>query len=408
MKKENSMNAQEQNIKALLDKALVKVYSSDYSFVDNLKYISFKIDETIPTAVASIEKLDSSIPRYFIKVNPRFIMLMRDKYNLTDDDTVEFAKAIILHEYQHIVQGHLKFAFENKLKPNEMKVLNVASDASINKICFLNSNNKKIIRVCQEELIIPDTLRPIIKSNDKDFDNWSWIKYYEHLKNGNNGSDGEGIEKENQDEITYDENLTDADKEIIKHITKEIKRNYAKQHGYGSIEIEEDIEPKNAKIEKDVADLVNQMEWGLTYQRKHPLGYPLRYYPSTKRIVVFIDQSGSMGNEDLAKIFYILNQLKFKYNIETYAFDVDYKKIEKNRRVKIGGTDIQFLIQYLNDNPSDEVIIFTDGYLDFPEGLKNYSDRIAFVIIDEKGYIIESLKKNFIKYVIVNLDNYKI
>jgi predicted metal-dependent peptidase len=93
--------------------------------------------------------------------------------------------------------------------------------------------------------------------------------------------------------------------------------------------------------------------------------------------VNFIDQSGSMADEDIALLYSELEGLAKEVSIDTYNFDVtidkkshkSWKRGEKLPaigRTRCGGTDFQCVADFCNDPENrgkwSGVIILTDGY----------------------------------------------
>ncbi len=117
----------------------------------------------------------------------------------------------------------------------------------------------------------------------------------------------------------------------------------------------------------------------------------------TTKLLVAIDVSGSVEDDDLHNFFSIVNRF-FKYGIQqidVIQFDTEIKEgvlsLKKAKKsVKIqgrGGTDFQCVFDYLCDNPFyDGLIIFTDGYAPTPKLKRNVRSRILWVLDSETNY----------------------
>ena len=101
-----------------------------------------------------------------------------------------------------------------------------------------------------------------------------------------------------------------------------------------------------------------------------------QFEPKT-HLLVAVDDSGSISNEDLQHFFSIINRF-FSYGVEAInviAFDTEIKqefelkKASKNIRITgRGGTDFQCAVNYYENHPEFQgMIIFTDGYAPEPK-----------------------------------------
>lgn len=100
-----------------------------------------------------------------------------------------------------------------------------------------------------------------------------------------------------------------------------------------------------------------------------------KYSPQTN-LLIGVDNSGSISNEDLRNFFSIINRF-FKYGIkqiDVAQFDTEIKSVVSLKRaaktVKVegrGGTNFQAIIDmYVDSSKYDGLIIFTDGYAEKP------------------------------------------
>lgn len=101
----------------------------------------------------------------------------------------------------------------------------------------------------------------------------------------------------------------------------------------------------------------------------------------TSKFVVFIDQSGSVSDEDICLFFGELENLSSLTEIDVYHFDTEVDTKSKTvwkkgqpappaHRTRCGGTDFQCVIDYVNSKENrgiySGVIIATDGYAGKP------------------------------------------
>ena len=129
-------------------------------------------------------------------------------------------------------------------------------------------------------------------------------------------------------------------------------------------------------------------------------------HPGTKRgyrarVGIFIDQSGSVSDDAITKIFAALNALSKVVEFDVFHFDtqVDEKSMMKWRkgtnpkqlRTRGGGTDFQAVTDYVNDPKNrgrwDGYIIMTDG-----ECSKPTSSRVkrAWIIVSGEKLLFET------------------
>lgn len=98
----------------------------------------------------------------------------------------------------------------------------------------------------------------------------------------------------------------------------------------------------------------------------------------TTRLLIAIDTSGSISNDDLSRALSMINGM-FKYGIETLDcidFDTEVHEdslISMSKRKNTidtkyrGGTDFNDIFRYVSENQYDGVIIITDGYAEPPD-----------------------------------------
>ncbi len=120
-------------------------------------------------------------------------------------------------------------------------------------------------------------------------------------------------------------------------------------------------------------------------------------YDFTTKLLVAIDVSGSMGSDDLARGFSVVNRF-FKYgvpSIDVIQFDTEIKgpllSLKRAKREVVvegrGGTDFSPVIDYVDEHPGyDGVIVFTDGYAPVPRRPRNRHTRVMWLFTHEHTY----------------------
>ncbi len=129
--------------------------------------------------------------------------------------------------------------------------------------------------------------------------------------------------------------------------------------------------------------------------------YGFQYFGSKNdfrtKLLVAIDVSGSVTNEDLQKFFSIVNRF-FKYGIkqiDVIQFDnkikgdvILFRNAVKQIAVKgRGRTDFQPIFDYICDNPFyDGLLIFTDGFASKPILKQKVKTKILWILNNERNY----------------------
>ena len=117
----------------------------------------------------------------------------------------------------------------------------------------------------------------------------------------------------------------------------------------------------------------------------------------TTKLLLAIDTSGSISNQDLKNFYGVINKF-FKYGIESIDilnFDcelqgepVNFKKRQTSFNISgRGGTDFQPVFDYAKNHPEyDGVIIFTDGYAIHPQKKPGTKAKFVWVLRSEAEY----------------------
>jgi predicted metal-dependent peptidase len=195
------------------------------------------------------------------------------------------------------------------------------------------------------------------------------------------------------DHNKWDE-ISDADREQIKQRVKDILRGAIREvdnqaNGWGSVPSK--LQAQLRKLVSDQIDwrrllrqfvgFMNHVSQGSTMKklnRRYPYIHPGRRRSRGARLRIYIDQSGSVGDDDIALLFGELDSLSKKCDFEVYFFDteVDTKNViqwrrgskHPARRVRCGGTDFNAPTQHANKNPDcDGILILTDGECSKPD-----------------------------------------
>lgn len=128
--------------------------------------------------------------------------------------------------------------------------------------------------------------------------------------------------------------------------------------------------------------------------RKYPYIHPGVKRGYTANIAIFIDQSGSVGDEAISLLFGELNNLARTMDFDLYYFDtsVDEQNMVKwrrggkvqARRTRCGGTDFDAVVEYANTKKAgcyDGIMILTDGECSQPRPCKT---KLAWIVIPDR------------------------
>ena len=147
--------------------------------------------------------------------------------------------------------------------------------------------------------------------------------------------------------------------------------------------------------------------------RRYGFDFMGSHYKFTTKLLVAVDVSGSISDNELSNFFSIINRF-FKYgikDIDVIQFDfnitapiMNLKKAKKSIKVTgRGGTSFQPPIDYYTAHKEyDGLIIFTDGYANIPNNSTHR--RILWVLTNEKTYSdaiswIKNLANNKVMYI---------
>jgi len=139
--------------------------------------------------------------------------------------------------------------------------------------------------------------------------------------------------------------------------------------------------------------------------RKYPGIHPGVQKGYTSSIAVYIDQSGSVGDEDLALFFGELMNLARRTKITIFNFDTEVdtdseREWDRSRcpgleRTRCGGTDFEAPTRHANKNTSrfDGYLILTDG--ECSEPAKSRLKR-GYVICPGRELYFKAPKRDFV------------
>ena len=302
-------------------------------------------DNTIPTACVRRRGINVELA-----INENYWNSVDDKYKI----------GIVLHETLHILYKHLwmQESFDNKER------FNIAADCHVNSFLWD---------------VHPDWYHP------KDFGlevGQGTKYYYDNLP-------------ENQEYNPFDvhswedfKNLSDSEKQLIenqidyqaKSAAEQVMKSCGKIPGHLSEYIKNLFKKRDAVfnwkryfkrvVGNSIKSYIKKTRYKPSYRFKGQPGNILKFKP---KVLVAIDTSGSINNDELSDFFTEVNHLyKSGVCIEVVEFDtqIQNKFVYKgqNTDIKIvgrGGTDMSDVYTlYTTDSSYSTLVIFTDGYMD--------------------------------------------
>jgi predicted metal-dependent peptidase len=377
--------------------------SKDISFLNPVFLELFRNEPFLGQISMNITKVaDAKMPTAYIGARPNgnsleIMMGFNPKFMASLTKEQQFG--VIKHEIYHMVFQHI---FSRAMGDSNYKVLwNWATDLAINSIIG-KENLPDLCLIPGHTPTDPKTGKPIdgpyAEYIQKAIHKQSSDHYFEELKKiqQEQGDEdltiaiGSGIGTMDGHDI-WDQLPADVQEQIrdkVRGMMSDAANNAQKSNSWGSIpqEIQQVIQ-KILSREVDWRTILrNFVGRTRTTERNSTIrkvNKKLPYIqPGIKRKfnaehVVFIDQSGSMSDHDIALMFGELESLSSLTSIDVYHFDTEvdekshtvWKKgaaHPKPHRTRCGGTDFNAVADFMNDRRNRgkyaSVIILTDGY----------------------------------------------
>ena len=367
-----------------LDPHLISLMWDEPFFSKVLRSVTKVKSDEIPTA--GVLAKEGDIKMWW---NPKFLAGL----------TKEQVKGLLKHECFHLIFEHT-----TTRRHDPHVVWNYATDLAINSMipeeelpegglipgkAFTEPEPEIIEKMGAERYAKFQALSALIESFDKgESSEWYFARLMENedAKEAIEGG-GEGMPGTMDDHEGWDE-LTDEERELVKGKVKQALEKAVKECDnsgqWGSV---------TSETRSALRDLISRdIDWksilkqfcGQTRRadrtsnirrlnRKYAGIHPGAYRSYTSSIAVYIDQSGSVGNEDLELLFSNLRSLAKHTEFTLFNFDteVDEKseRVWKNNRTpgvertRCGGTCFKAPTEHANKNRSrfDGYLILTDG-----------------------------------------------
>lgn len=374
------------------DGDFLEVYMRDPFLGQISMEVTRMTDLKVPTAYIGLRR---NRKEYDIVMgyNPKFFRSLRREQRI----------GVIRHELYHLIFQHI---FGRSVSdPNDNKLYNWATDMAINSIIG-KDNLPEMCLLPGHAPIDPSTGQPIsgpyaefiasakpMESSEYYFQELKKIREEEQKKNG--GSDAAidiivgGVDSmdDHSGWGNLPEEIAEQLRGKIKDLVERAAKNAERSNNWGTVpqHIQELIQKMLSReidwrsILKNFIGRCRSQERYSTIKKinkKMPYIHPGVKRPLHANFACFIDQSGSMSDQDIALMFGELQSLSSLIEIDTFHFDTEidensYRRWKKNDpfpplRTRCGGTDFQAVADFCN-RPENRgrwsgIIILTDGY----------------------------------------------
>jgi predicted metal-dependent peptidase len=366
---------------------LINMLLTEPFFAELMRGVTKVREESMPTAGVSVK--DGELYLYY---GPRFMAALNPKEHF----------GVLKHEAYHLIFNHCT---SRRLTPHS--VANFAGDLAINSIIPEDEMPKVGLRPGRaldlSRVKDPTQLAKWQKVSDKivsfpQSESMEW--YFARLMEdpevqdtivGPEGEAGLGIGEMDSHEGWGD--MTDEERAVAEARVKQALGNAVRksdrtgQWGSVSAEMRETLR----KLVEDSVDWrkllrnfvgtsqrLNKASTLRRINRKYPYIHPGVTRSHTATVAVFVDMSGSVGDEDLERIYGVLGGLAKQVTFKFYPFDYtvdeknafEWKKGQKKPpvRYRAGGTSFKAVNEFVKKhrNEFDGVIICTDGEAEDP------------------------------------------
>ncbi len=414
------------------DSDFCKVYMDNAFLGIVTMEISKVADEGAPTAYMGARKMDKDYD-LTLGYNPDFFR------SLTSDHR----QGVIIHELYHMIFRHITNRTMADTRYNQL--WNVATDLAINSII----GRKRLPAFCLMPGVRPTRTDPktgkVTDAGDKDLCDFiekapglqAADYYFESLKEIINNrkekeEDGDGDQTGGLSTLDdhsgwgdipaeIEEQLNDKMRDLLEKAVRHAS-NTDKSWGDIPHEIQEQLRKLLGReidwrsIIKNFIGRCRSMERNSSITKMNmrmPWKLPGARRKTHANFACFIDQSGSMSDEDICMLFTELEGLAKETTIDVFHFDTEVDEKSKTtwkknqpypaHRTRCGGTDFNAVAAYCN-RPENKgkwsgVIILTDGYADVMGGITGA--KVLWVItpsgttsIVRPGDLVTQMKKD--------------
>lgn len=407
-----------------LEHALFNMIHKDPFYSNTFIQVRRRIDWRLPTAYVTIDPTNGD---FVFGYNPGFI------FSMTDDEIM----GVIKHELLHIIFQHI--TTRRPFSKDEASLSNIAQDMAINSIVgeknlpdivilpgkpFKRDKAGKVSTQTAAQKHVSEKFEEFVVNSPK----LQAYEYYfkrlrelrDQLQDEMDDSDMEGAGDvdvaasfgDSFDDHGVWDDVSDAMKEKMQEKLRDILSDAIKKsdrnNQWGTVPME---------IVKGIREFISrEVDWKVVLRsfigrskstesaaswarlnRRTPYLAPGKKKKTHADVVVTLDQSGSVGDDDLEMFFGELSSMSKETNFDLYFFDTEMDLENKitwkrgmkvtPRRTRCGGTDFNAVADFVNDPKNNGkwngVIILTDGYA--PKMKAIYGNRKVLWVITESG-----------------------
>lgn len=327
----------------------------------------------------------NSIPTAGIKYNPDskcYELFYNSEFLQKWDDSGK--KFILMHELYHASLGHCTY---RKIYEKDMKLANLAMDLAINSLSHMRPiaidvaclpGRGPFKNIPYDEMASEWYLKRLLDEQEKNPDAFGDSDSFDD-HGGFGQSDGELDDLEKQ---IASEKLREAVQKAVKEVENASEQT-GRAKGWGSVssqmkqkiktysQSEFTLDPKTVLTSFIKASVKSSSKTSVTKRNRRLPGKKFgRKYDRVAKIAISIDQSGSVSDELLGKVFSWLGDLAKFASFTVVPFDHEvfedkiyvWKKGERRQRERVlcGGTDFNAPTNWVNENHFDGHIIITD------------------------------------------------
>ena len=377
-----------------LDRHLISFLQDSPFFAELSRHIRKTPTDSMPTAAVAFDQEYDDITLYW---NPEFF---RD---MSDSDI----RGVLTHEFYHLIFCHLT---TRRKKP--AKMWNVATDLAINSIISGHSNmslpdgclmpgvfpkgpeGREWTKEEKDAMPIAQLIAEFPKDQSSE---WYFDKLKEKVEEEQQKGGGSGMgDLDSFDDHGGWDDVPEEMKDMVAGkvaaaVEKAVKHADGQANGWGSIPAElRDAIRRSVSHIVDWRSVLRQFignmargERSTTIKRinkRYPYIHPGVKRGYVAKLLIAIDMSGSVDNDQLALFFSELASLTKKVTVTILPFDCtadlrdsfEWKKGKKveAKRVRGGGTDFNAPTKIINDPKNrgrwDGMLVLTDGECDKP------------------------------------------
>lgn len=402
-----------------LDRHLIELLHEIPFFAELSRHIHKVPTDKMPTAAVGYDIKNDELTLFW---NPEFFASL----------TPQEIKGVLIHEFYHVIFAHIH---HRRRTPHD--VWNIATDLAINSIISTSDNKNAVLpKFCLfpgQKLVKPDgrsftkdektayQLSKLIESFPKmKASEWYFYRLLQdQMENPEKYDEGDIVMSGigSMDDHSFWDDIPEAQREYVEgkiksFIEKAAKHADGQQNGWGNIP---------AEIQSAVRSYIsNIVDWRAVLRnfvgqlaragrsssikkinKKYPYIHPGHKTAYTAKLLIAIDQSGSVDDEQLALFFAELGSLTKRITVDILPFDcsANSKMIYTWRkgatpvckRVLTGGTNFDAPSDVVNDQTNrgrwDGYLILTDGQAPKP---KSSRIRRAWVISKNNKLMFQS------------------